>query len=94
MRKRSGLGLTAKIEQRISRGLISLLRPITACILVTLGLFAILVNVVLSPILLKQAVQNAERSLDTIDLNAVVLLYSSRKSGKASLRMNSEFQLT
>lgn len=85
MRKRSGLGLTAKIEQRISRGLISLLRPITACILVTLGLFAILVNVVLSPILLKQAVQNAERSLDTIDIELSDMQKSARETAAYTL---------
>lgn len=85
MRKRSGLGLTAKIEQRISRGLISLLRPITACILVTLGLFAILVNVVLSPILLKQAVQNAERSLDTIDVELSDMQKSARETAAYTL---------
>ena len=83
MRKRSDLN--AKIGQRISRGLISLLRPITACILVTLGLFAILVNVVLSPILLKQAVQNAERSLDTIDIELSDMQKSARETAAYTL---------
>ena len=50
-----------------SKGVWILLRPVIACVLLTLLLFVIMVSIVLRPILLKQSVQHAEYSMSVID---------------------------
>lgn len=73
------------LNSQLPQNFVSLLRLVMACVLLSLSLFVIMVSLILRPILLKQAVRNAEQSLDFVDTELSDMQMSAKSTAAYTL---------